>query len=104
MIDRRSDSAWFLGQALLAPSFVVDRYRAQLVADHPGRMVPADDPPFEPAFGRSRELGTLYTSVAGLLNLLALLDVVYRPAPVRGGARQPPKRPAANAEAGKDAA
>jgi len=89
VVDRQADPAWFLGQALLAPSLAADHYRARLVAEHRaahpdapgGRLVPADRPPFEPSFGRARELGTLYTSLAGLLNLLAMLDVVYRPVP-----------------------
>ena len=88
VVDRQGDPAWFLGQALLAPSLAADHYRGARVAEHrakqpPGRMVPADAPPFEPSFGRARELGTLYTSLAGLLNLLAMLDVVYRPSPRR---------------------
>ena len=89
VVDRQADPAWFLGQALLAPSLAANHYRARLVTDyraaHPnapgGRLVPANHPPLEPSFGRARELGTLYTSLAGLLNLLAMLDVVYRPAP-----------------------
>ena len=89
VVDRQGDPAWFLGQALIAPSLAAHHYRATRVAEHlakhpnapGGRLVPADDPPFEPAFGRARELGTLYTSLAGLLNLLAMLDVVYRPVP-----------------------
>ncbi len=101
VVDRQADPAWFLGQALIAPSLVADRYRARLVAQHRaahpdapgGRLVPADTPPFEPSFGRARELGTLYTSLAGLLNLLAMLDVVYRPAPRTDGFRLPGATP-----------
>lgn len=89
VVDRQADPAWFLGQALIAPSLAADHYRTRRAAEHRaaypdtpgGRLVPADHPPFEPSFGRARELGTLYTSLAGLLNLLAMIDVVYRPLP-----------------------
>jgi len=98
VVDRQADPAWFLGQALIAPSLAADRYRAQRVTEHGvahpdapgGRLVPADHPPFEPSFGRARELGTLYTSLAGLLNLLAILDVVYRPVPPARSRTAPP--------------
>ena len=107
VVDRQNDPAWFLGQALIAPSLLADRYRGRLVAEHhaahrevttrhAGRLLPRFNPPFEPAFGRARELGTLYTSLAGLLNLLAMLDVVYRPRPqprARPHPRTPPTAP-----------
>ena len=40
-------------------------------------MLPKNHPPFEPAFGKTGEQGVLYTSLAGLLNLLAIMDVLY---------------------------
>ncbi|MEM6459062.1 MAG: DUF6677 family protein [Planctomycetota bacterium] len=78
VVDRRDHPAWFLGQMLVAPSFVANAYRQRLVAEHTGTFAPDDDPPFEPAYARAHEQGTLFTCVAGLLNLLAILDVVYR--------------------------
>ncbi|MEE9403983.1 MAG: DUF6677 family protein, partial [Algisphaera sp.] len=47
VVDRHVDPAWFLGQALLAPSLAADHYRASHVKAHSGGMVPADNPPFE---------------------------------------------------------
>ncbi|MEO1235216.1 MAG: DUF6677 family protein [Planctomycetota bacterium] len=78
VFDRGDHPAWFLGQMLVAPSFVADATRARLVRGHDGTFAPDDDPPFEPAFARAHEQGTLFTSLAGLLNLLAIIDVLYR--------------------------
>jgi TM2 domain-containing membrane protein YozV len=81
VIDRNNQPAWFLGQMLIAPSTVADWYRDQMVADQlmAGRSFdPVDEPPFEPALGRAHEQGTLFTCMAGLLNLLAMIDVLYR--------------------------
>ena len=72
--------AWFLGQAMIAPSFAVeythDRYRAV----NAGRDPRPDDQaiPYQPAYGRAYEIGTLYCTLAGMLNLLAIVDIVYR--------------------------
>ena len=71
---------WYLGQAIIAPSIAVeythDRYRSSVG----GRAPVPDDPevPYQPAYGRAYELGTLYTALAGLLNLLAVIDIAYR--------------------------
>ena len=76
----RTVRPWYLGQALIAPSIAVeythDRYRAQFA----GRDPRPDDEhiPYQPAYARAYELGTLYTALAGLLNLLAIIDIVYR--------------------------
>lgn len=78
VIDRQNHPAWFLGQMLIAPSFVANHYRNTLVRDHDGSFDPAGHPPFEPAYARAQEQGTLFTSLAGLLNLLAMIDVLYR--------------------------
>lgn len=78
IVDRRDHPAWFLGQMLIAPSFAADAYRDRLVREFDGRFIPQDNPPFEPAYGRAHEQGTLYTSLAGLLNLLAIIDLLYR--------------------------
>lgn len=71
---------WYLGQAVIAPSIAVeytyDRYRARSAGRDP---MPGDaSVPYQPAYGRAYELGTLYTALAGLLNLLAIIDIVYR--------------------------
>jgi hypothetical protein len=72
--------AWFLGQAMIAPSFVVeythDRLRARTEGNDPS---PYDETiAFSPAYGRAAEIGTLYCALAGMLNLLAIIDIAYR--------------------------
>ena len=85
VIDRRDHPAWFVSQALIAPSFLIDRHH-QAVRDaatratgrRPDATGAADSDLYRPAFGRAQEQGTLYTAAAGLLNLLAMLDAVSR--------------------------
>lgn len=84
VVDNRSvDNSlrpWYLGQALIAPSIAVeythDRLRAQTEGDDPSPY--GESIPFQPAYGRAAEIGTLYTALAGLLNLLAIIDIAYR--------------------------
>lgn len=71
---------WYIGQAMIAPSIAVeythDRFRARTEGADPS---PDDESiPFSPAYGRAAEIGTLYTALAGLLNLLAIIDIAYR--------------------------
>ena len=97
IVDHTDHPAWFLGQMLIAPSLAADWYRGQLVAEQAAAYPdvprselfdPQHDPPFEPAYGRAHEQGTLFTSMAGLLNLLAIIDVLYREQrPVAAGVR-----------------
>lgn len=78
VIDHREHPAWFLGQMLMAPSVLVDSFHQHL-RDHFGVPLP-HSAAYEPSFGHVNEQGTLYTALAGLLNLLAVLDVLYREA------------------------
>ncbi len=78
VIDRAENGAWFVGQVLAGPSIVID-YVVQVHLKPRARVAGASDgPPYEPSFGHVKEQGILYTALAGLLNLLAILDVVYR--------------------------
>jgi len=61
---------WFVGQVLLAPSLVVNYVHQRQVSDHSSH--------YEPSYGHMSEQGVLYTALAGLLNLLAVMDVAYR--------------------------
>ena len=91
----RSQSWWFYGQAMIAPSLLVDYIRSSMTNSHAIKTGHPDDPnprslllpqrgsdiesapPYEPSFGRVAEQGTLYTALAGMLNLLAMIDVLY---------------------------
>jgi hypothetical protein len=57
---------WFIGQVLLGPVSVA----AAVGADHVD--------PMRVSHSRSWEIGTLYTAIAGMLNLLALIDSTHR--------------------------
>jgi hypothetical protein len=59
---------WFIGQVLAGPISVA----SALWADHVD--------PLRVSHSRSWEIGTLYTAVAGMLNLLALIDATHRAA------------------------
>jgi hypothetical protein len=74
VIDRKDHPAWFLGQMMLAPSVGINiiHQNLRLPPPMPGNAR------FEPSFGQVYEQGMLYTLLAGLLNLLAILDVTYR--------------------------
>jgi TM2 domain-containing membrane protein YozV len=65
VIDYQQKTWWFLGQMLMAPTVAVNWYHQMIK-------------PIEPTFGRVAEQGTLYVTLAGLLNLVAMLDVLYR--------------------------
>jgi len=76
----------FLGQVMVAPSCVVAAVNSgylQPTYGYPPAVPDGPDgsqkaPGYSPSYGRMNEQGILYTSLAGLLNLLALIDVVYR--------------------------
>lgn len=76
--DRREHPAWFLGQMLTAPSLAVNHYVQSLKHENGQPPSPYAPHGYEPSYGRMGEQGILYTSLAGLLNLLAIIDVVYR--------------------------
>lgn len=80
VIDRRDHPAWFIGQMMVAPTWVIDRYHDHLRQSWNRRVgTEADvDRGYVPAHGKPEEQGTLYTALAGLLNLLAIIDVLYR--------------------------
>jgi hypothetical protein len=70
-----------------------------------GRPVPGGKPPNTKSLGRMNEIGTLYGAIAGMLNLIAILDALFhnrlvgtavpaRPKPVRptlAGAAEGPR-------------
>jgi len=67
-----------------------------------GRAVPGGNPPNAKSLGRMNEIGTLYGAVAGMLNLIAILDALFHNRPVGAGARvaKPAPKPSLSAAAG----
>jgi hypothetical protein len=80
VIDRRDHPAWFIGQMAIAPSWVVNHYHDHLRRVWTQRAGTEANVQrgYVPAHGKPEEQGTLYTALAGLLNLLAIIDVLYR--------------------------
>jgi hypothetical protein len=92
VFDRALHPAWYLGQMLVAPTVAVDLViQTQVKARYPHPPSPGNPSIYEPSYGKVHEQGVLYTALAGLLNLLAMLDVLYR---------DPRHRPADAAEPG----
>ena len=82
-IDRREDQWWFLGQAFVGPTaFAVDAYHQSLKVKDPASGAlrapnPDENPRFEKSLGRVNEIGSLFTAIAGLLNVIAILDAAW---------------------------
>ncbi len=78
VFDRKGHPIWFMGQMLIAPSIVVEGWHRSLQGTN--AMPPRPDAQtlaFEPSYGHIHEQGVLYTALAGMLNLLAIMDVLY---------------------------
>jgi hypothetical protein len=70
VIDRENDALWFVPQALAGPlALAVDYLNGIFVKT--GRIG-------MPSIGRVNELGTLFTALAGLMNLAAMIDAATR--------------------------
>lgn len=108
-VDSREDRIWFLGQALVGPiAFgadhihqtrfkVLDQISNQPRSADPGEArdprtarpyaAPAGNgPPNIKSLGKVNELGTLFSTIAGMLNLIVIIDAAFtsRARPGRG--------------------
>lgn len=91
VVDRREDRVWFLAQAMVGPiAFLADYVHQEHLKVKEmgpgGRLVYRSATPQERrsggvyasrSVGRMNELGTLYTAIAGMLNLIAILDAMF---------------------------
>ena len=84
VVDRKDDPYWFLGQACVGPTaFVVDRVHQSMKVPDPasrtGKRAPNPDenPKYEKSLGKVNEIGALYATLAGLLNLIAVIDAAW---------------------------
>lgn len=64
-VNAISDKPWFVGQILAGPITLVT-----------GSIAKSEE--YFASHSRVNEIGTLYTAVAGMLNLLAIIDAAYR--------------------------
>ena len=78
VIDHQNESEWFVraGQVFVGPSLGVNALH-QALKPHAD---PAESAALVPSLGRVHEQGVLFTGLAGLLNLLAILDALFGPA------------------------
>ncbi len=89
IVDRDAPNPPFVRvfQVFLAPTWAAEWVREHHLVAAPrtqgSALLFAEDPPltartYTPSFGRMEEQGVLYTAVAGLLNVMAIVDVLYR--------------------------
>lgn len=72
-IDRKQDRLWFLAQGLNGPiAFVVNEVNQRVVKTQPA-LQQLDTT----SLGRVNEMGTLFTALAGLMNLVVILDAMH---------------------------
>ncbi len=83
--DRKSLSLPFFAQVGVAPTLVLTAYhRNQVAALGDRENAPGAGAGYEPSFGRVFEQGVLLTSLAGMLNLMAVLDLLMVGLPKNG--------------------
>jgi len=84
-VDRKEDFWWFVGQAGVGPTaFIVDRVHQSWFKvqdpNAPGGVRtpdPDENPRFIRSLGHPNEIGALYATVAGMLNLICVLDCLW---------------------------
>jgi len=93
VIDSREDRLWFVGQALVGPIAlgVNAVHQSRKVADRASPTGTRTPRPYEQAafneksIAKMNELGTLFATIAGMLNLIAVLDAAFHSRPREGG-------------------
>ena len=76
--DRQVRPYWYAGQVLVAPTLVVDYFQQRSRGQSGSSSARRATPRHGTSYGHMNEQGVLYTALAGLLNLLAVIDVIYR--------------------------
>ncbi len=99
VVDSKEDTIWFVGEALVGPlAFGADYYHQHQLKVHvrdgqgrdvtrsaypteirnpdgtPGVAAPGQNPPNIKSLGRMNELGTLFSTIAGMMNLIVIID------------------------------
>lgn len=97
VVDSREDPLWFAGQALVGPVAlgVNHVHQTSFKMNDPQRKVlrsrnPDESPRNVKSLGRMNEIGTLYATLAGMMNLIAILDALFhRPRPAAPAGARP---------------
>jgi hypothetical protein len=72
-IDRKNDHLWFLAQSLCGPiAFAVD-----LLNQHWIKTMPQPQQYATIGINKPNEMGTLFSALAGLMNLVVILDAMF---------------------------
>jgi len=84
-VDRAEDKWWFVGQAGVGPiAFATDLvHQTQFKIEGPAgdRSTPPPGPEARAAksIGHANEIGSLYGAIAGMLNIMCVIDAMWRP-------------------------
>lgn len=74
-VDRKRDRLWFLAQSMCGPiAFAADFVNQRFV-----QTLPDDDRYKAIALNKPNEMGTLFVALAGLMNLVVILDALFSP-------------------------
>lgn len=82
-VDSRNDPWWFVGQALVGPPvFAADWANRALSANDPPQAAgegwrDVHQPSREKSIAHSNEMGMLFITIAGMLNLIAIIDAFW---------------------------
>ncbi len=88
-IDSREDRWWFIGQAFVGPvAFGVDRLNLSMSGNDPGATAQdgweVSNPPGRmKSLAHANEMGMLFATIAGMLNLIAIIDAFWNTPAVR---------------------
>lgn len=83
VVDRREDFWWFAGQAGVGPvAFGVDwvhqnRFKVQEPGGAVRSPLPGEEPGKITSLAKVNEIGALYAALAGLLNVIAIIDASW---------------------------
>ena len=80
---------WSIAQALSGPLAAAGAWWSIWAATDPDGDNGDGEPPGVVSHGRVNEIGVLYTAVAGMLNLLAIIDASHRAAQAQADAPHP---------------
>ena len=83
VVDREEDFWWFVGQAGVGPAaYAVNAWHQSLKSDDPPPSAGADwfetnDPARTRSLGHPNEIGALWATIAGMLNVIAIIDATW---------------------------